>query len=313
MGLVNTARLGLFLTKVKELIAAKADKNHSHSYLPLVGGTLTGNVTINRDSSPVVKLGIADTIRETRIYKNATPTADYGTVIADYDSTGGRDLLMLCRANTKPDKLILSVQDSDGNRASYRIYGQHNKPTAADVGALSASGDIDVQGAIRVLGNQAVYDNGTVMMFGTGNRNTTVVCATDGDVNIQGGRIYAPSLVPRANNSFQIGNSSNRYKGIYLTSQPNVSSDERCKRDIRDLPGSKMLDFINRLNVVEYNYTDDPDGTARRIGLIAQEMIASDPEMAKYFVDKDEDGYYSIRPADLVFPLIAAVQELSKR
>ena len=215
MGLVNTARLGLFLTKVKELIAAKADKNHSHSYLPLAGGTLTG--------------------------------------------------------------------------------------------------DVNIKGVVRVNGNQAVYDNGTVMMFGTGNRDTTVVCANDGDVTVQGGRIYAPSLVPRANNSFQIGNTSNRYKSIYLVSQPNVSSDERCKRDIHDLPGSKMLDFINRLDVVEYNYKDDPEGCEKRIGLIAQEMIASDPEMAKYFVDRDEDGYYSIRPADLVFPLIAAVQELSKR
>lgn len=313
MGLVNTARLGLFLTKVKELIAAKADKNHNHSYLPLAGGTLTGNVTIDRAASPTTTLGLTGANCETRIYKNASATADYGTVIADYNNAGERDTLTLCRNNDLANKLMLTVQNADGTKVNYRLYGQHYKPTATDVGALPASGDINVQGVIRMNGNQVAYDNGTIMMFGTGNRDTTIVCATDGDVTVQGGRIYAPSLVPRANNSFQIGNSTNRYKSIYLVSQPNVSSDERCKRDICDLPGSRMLDFINRLDVVEYNYKDDSEDAEKRIGVIAQAMLAADPEIAKYFVDTDENGYYSIRPADLVFPLIAAVQELSKR
>ena len=207
--------------------------------------------------------------------------------------------------------LINTKADVNHTHSNYAASSHTHSYLPLAGGTLT--GNVNVQGVIRANGNQVAYDNGEIMLFGTTNRDTTVCCATDGDVTVQGGRIYAPSLVPRANNSFQIGNSSSRYKSIYLVSQPNVSSDERCKRNICDLPGSRMLDFINRLDVVEYNYKDDSEDAEKRIGVIAQAMLAADPEIAKYFVDTDENGYYSLRPADLVFPLIAAVQELSKR
>ena len=67
------------------------------------------------------------------------------------------------------------------------------------------------------------------------------------------------------------------------------------------------------LNVCAYNYKDDPEEMAPRIGLIAQEVQDACPELAYLFVHEEEDGMLSIRPADLVFPLIVAVQQLSAR
>lgn len=64
---------------------------------------------------------------------------------------------------------------------------------------------------------------------------------------------------------------------------------------------------------MEYNYLDDPRGSHTRIGLIAQNVQEADAEVAKFFVSEDEDGMLNLRPADLVFPLIAAVQELSTK
>lgn len=67
------------------------------------------------------------------------------------------------------------------------------------------------------------------------------------------------------------------------------------------------------LRVVLYNYKDDPLDAELRIGLIAQDIQGADPQLAKLFVQADEDGMLSIRPADLIFPFIAAVQQLSAR
>lgn len=109
-----------------------------------------------------------------------------------------------------------------------------------------------------------------------------------------------------------IGGYSNRYKYIYSVNQLQVSSDERMKKDICGLSTEDLAAFVDALNVVEYKYKADKDGKAR-IGLIAQEVIKASPELASYFVREESDGMLGLSVADLVFPLIAAVQELSKR
>ena len=65
--------------------------------------------------------------------------------------------------------------------------------------------------------------------------------------------------------------------------------------------------------MVSYNYNDDAADEVKRIGLIAQDVVAADPEIAKGCIEQDKKGFYSLRAADLVFPLIAAVQVLTKR
>lgn len=37
------------------------------------------------------------------------------------------------------------------------------------------------------------------------------------------------------------------------------------------------------------------------------------PEIAKFFAAEDENGMLSIKPADLVFPLIATAQKLNEK
>ena len=58
--------------------------------------------------------------------------------------------------------------------------------------------------------------------------------------------------------------------------------------------------------MVSYNHIDDPEDDNARIGLVA-------PEIAKFFAAEDENGMLSIKPADLVFPLIATVQKLNEK
>ena len=153
--------------------------------------------------------------------------------------------------------------------------------TASDVGALPSSGGT-VSGDFTVMG--------------------TVVA--NGVLNTQ-------TIMPKDAGSYSIGSSDKRYYSTYLKVSPNVSSDERLKRDIAALDAASLAEFVRKLAVVSYNYTEDAAGEAKKIGVIAQDVISADAEIARFFVEQDEKGFFSLRPADLVFPLIAAVQQLS--
>lgn len=150
--------------------------------------------------------------------------------------------------------------------------------SAADVGALPASG-------------------GTV----------------SGNLTVNGSYLYTAQIAPKDGGSYSIGSSSNRYYSTYLRVNPNVSSDRRCKRDIEAMDINALAAFVSKLSVVNYNYNDDKPTEAKRIGLIAQDVVAADPTIANGCIEMDENGFYGLRAADLVFPLIAAVQALTKR
>lgn len=300
----------------------KADSTHSHSYLPLSGGTLTGNLAIQKDS-PTAMLKVDGTSLETRLYKNASTTADYGTMLADYDANGKRDALTLRRSAGLEEKLSISVNNSSGGNDIYYIYGEHNKPTPSEIGAYSSNGgvingDADVSGVLKVRGQQAFhYDTSTkAQTIGTNNATggTIICCGSSAYLTVNGARLLTAAIVPRSGLSTapNIGYADGRYNCIYLKSAANVSSDERLKRDIISLDSQSLANFVDKLNVVSYNYNDDAENAEARIGLTAQNVLQADENIAKFFVEQDDNGYYSLRPSDLVFPLIAKVQNLTK-
>ena len=202
--------------------------------------------------------------------------------------------------------------------------------TASEVGAAASShthsdyfaktggtisGDTNVDGVLRVKSNQAYYYNSTSATQTIGSNNatggTTIANGTSANVYVNGANLMTPSCLPRATNTYYCGNTNYRWKGIYSTAAVNVSSDRRLKRNIYEMDADKLADFIDKLSVVSYNYTDDPADAQSRIGLVAQDVQEADADLAKFFVSEDETGMLGMIPADLVFPLIAAVQRLS--
>lgn len=291
--------------------------------LPISGGTLTGNLIINK-ASPCAILKVDDTGLETRLYKNASTTADYGTMLADYIDDGTRDAIILSRKNELANKLSIYVANDDGtSNTQYFIYGEHNKPTPSDIGALSSnggtiSGDLNVTGVLRVRDQQAFHYSAdtNAQTIGTNNATggTIICCGSDAYLTVNGARLLTAAIVPRdgLSSAPNIGYADGRYNCIYLKTAANVSSDERFKRDIISLDSQALADFVGKLNVVSYNYNDDAENADARIGLTAQNVLQADEDIAKFFVEEDENGYYSLRPSDLVFPLIATVQKLTK-
>lgn len=309
-------------SNIQTQLNGKSDDGHKHDYLPLSGGTITGNIAIKKDS-PTIMLKVGDTSLETRLYKNASETADYGTMLADYNSDGKRDAFTVRRGASLNEKLSLSVNNSSGGNDIYYIYGEHNKPTPSEIGAFSSdggtvNGDVNVGGILKIRDQQAFhYDTSTkAQTIGTNNATggTIICCGSSAYLTVNGARLLTAAIVPRdgLSSAPNIGYTDGRYNCIYLKTAANVSSDERLKRDIVSLDNDILADFVNKLNVVSYNYNDDAENAEARIGLTAQNVLQSDENIAKFFVEQDDNGYYSLRPSDLVFPLIATVQKLTK-
>lgn len=170
---------------------------------------------------------------------------------------------------------------SNHSHSGYASSGHSH--TASAVGALSSSG-------------------GTV----SGDLTITGTFISNGVANTQ-------AIQPKDSGSYSIGSSDKRYYSTYLKVNPNVSSDRRCKRDIATMDVEALATFVDKLSVVSYNYNDDAADEVKRIGLIAQDVVAADPAIAVGCIEQDKKGFYSLRAADLVFPLIAAVQALTKR
>lgn len=90
------------------------------------------------------------------------------------------------------------------------------------------------------------------------------------------------------------------------TSKPTgyTSSDKTLKENVKPLKYS--LAEINRLNVYEYSYQDEPD--VRRIGVIAQELKKVIPEA----VDISKKESFTINPDWVFYTMFNAVKELDK-
>ena len=97
---------------------------------------------------------------------------------------------------------------------------------------------------------------------------------------------------------------SNDY--IRFLHQPVVTSDKRLKKNIKDIE----VNWIKDLKVKQFEYKNDIIKN-KYIGLVAQEY--QDKDYAKYFLDKDEKGFYSINYGNITNALIKYVQQLEKR
>lgn len=143
---------------LQDALNEKADTNHTHSYLPLSGGTLTGNEVIQNNAiSPSLTLSSPEKILvgrgRTVLYKNASNTTDYGTLLADY--TYGEDtkhiaVQLQSAAGSLADRIMFVNYSTDGSYIRYHLYGEHNKPGITDVSGL--------QDALDAISTTGGYD-----------------------------------------------------------------------------------------------------------------------------------------------------------
>ncbi|MEO1382482.1 MAG: tail fiber domain-containing protein [Bacteroidota bacterium] len=115
------------------------------------------------------------------------------------------------------------------------------------------------------------------------------------------------SLIPDANNSYDIGSSSSRWSTLFLQNNPDVLSDARFKQQIRPL--AYGLTELLMLQPVSYQLTNDPDQQTQ-LGFLAQEVQPVIGEVVNEHVAADStESQFGMSYTELIPVIIKGIQE----
>lgn len=296
---------------ISELESSKADNDHTHAGYAAEDHTHSGYASEDHTHTGYAEATHSHAQSEIEgLETTLNSKADASHSHSDYASSDHSHSEYASASHSHSGYASSSHSHSEYADADHTHSEYFNADTGGSIG-----GTTNVNGVLRVQGQQAIYfdDDTKSQTFGTNNATggTTIACGPSATVGVNGNLMKTPTILPRATGTFSCGNANFRWSGIYSTSAVNVSSDERMKRDISDADEEALSEFINRLNVITYNYKNDPENAKARIGLIAQQVQAAGPIISESFIDEDETGMLSLKPSDLVFPLIAAVKKLT--
>lgn len=293
-------------------LAGKADANHTHDGYATADHTHTGYAaeghTHTGYATEDALAGKADADHTHNDYITATTYANGMNGKADASHTHTPSSIGAASSSHTHTPASIGAAASSHTHSGY-ASSTHTHSGYLSTSGGTVSGDLAVTGVLKVGGQQAFYNSGTTQTIGTNNATggTVIACGSSADVTVNGARMQIPSLLPRNGGSFQIGNTEKRFSGIYLTNSPNVSSDRRLKENISNIDECEAEKLIKNINVVNFNYIGKDEA---QVGIIAQDIIELAPELAKALVEQGENGFYGVKTADLVFPLIATVQNL---
>ena len=88
-------------------------------------------------------------------------------------------------------------------------------------------------------------------------------------------------------------------------------SDEREKKNITD--ADNQLDNIKSLSVKAFHYNEDADSDDKRLGIIAQDIESSFPNLITDFNKSDEEVRKGVKEQQIMWMAIKAIQELEER
>lgn len=179
--------------------------------------------------------------------------------------------------------------------------GSRNVAVGHDASRTNTTGSENV-----AIGNLALLGNAN------GSNNTAIGSRADvSDPGITNATAIGYGAKVGFSNKVRIGNQD--VTSIEAQVGLSIASDRRFKKNIT--PISLGLDFINKLQPVEYVKTNDPQ-KRKEWGLIAQDIkqILSDREYVNAAIitsDHSKNEYLSVRYDDLIAPIIKSIQELS--
>lgn len=148
----------------------------------------------------------------------------------------------------------------------------------------SGANSLNLNGVVTVTGS-AMSCIGPVSFSNTTN---AIGVGTGGSLTVAGGASFA--------------------KDVYIGGTMTSSSDERLKENIRPLKerdNSNLLEAIESIRTVRFNYKDDPD-KMENIGFIAQDFAATFPELVR----KPEGGFYTMDYPKVTVLLLQCIKEL---
>lgn len=129
------------------------------------GDTMTGNLNVSPESGESF-VGLTCNTTEREVYlTNATDKYAVFSTRKKKDSNN-RNALWLAPEDVADIKNLLRINHKvNGAANTYRLYGEHNKPTPADIGAVAKAGDTMTGGLnfhpVGVTGYTQMYKNAT--------------------------------------------------------------------------------------------------------------------------------------------------------
>jgi len=253
--------------------------------------TTDSNVGIGT-ASPTQLLDVNGTSRMGQLLINQASTA--ADIILKFQINGTNKWLVGLTNDVVDDNFSI-YQDGSGGGKRFDIT------TGGDVGIgrVSNNGRLEVQGSSTASGNYTflAYDSST---------NTLLAVRNDGLINtgLAAGSPYNNTTANAVNMRVDGG-------GVLLRS---TASSQRFKEEIKDWNASG-LDIVLALKPKTFKYKKDyyDKADVDFLGLIAEEVAEVSTYLADYENEDRTGQVENVRYANIVVPLIAAIQELNER
>jgi hypothetical protein len=284
-----------------------APASHTHSYLPLSGGTLTGDTTLSNSTNSV---NSQRQILFTTSYNNSGVNSAVNSLNGSIKFLGHAPDYSSYDSSSYTSKLFSTVYSDRSNLGGLQVLG------TVGLEAMSYSGwsgaEVEADAARLVLRAAPFYLAGSVT---ESNFNTTFDLPRA--LIINGGRsdtipgtsicIFQTNGTTKAN----LDTSGNFVVSSNITAYGSPS-DRNLKENIQPLTNS--LEKVKALQGVSFDWKKETAehamvGMTHDIGLIAQNVQEVFPELVR----EGEDGFLSLRDRGLVAVLIEAIKELNAK
>jgi len=314
--------------------SAFATSSHSHSYLPLTGGTLTGDITTNEDFISTGRdNGVFGSYNSTQTdhiwsigtsYRNHTAGTNFGNLYGlaykhTNNSTGGTmaggHQMVWCNNGT-PRAAI--GYDRFWHAASGDIWGSSNDGSGSGLDADTVDGhhlnQLGILAANQTWADQNYFLKNRGATLGVTDSPALQACSTSNHsafLSFHKHGHYAVNMGLDSDNVLRIGGwsaSANRLQldmAGNLTTAGNVTaySDIRLKENIKVIPNA--LAKVQKIRGVTFTRNDTDDAEMLHAGVIAQEVEAVLPEV----VSEDASGIKNVAYGNMVALLIEAIKE----
>jgi Chaperone of endosialidase/Head domain of trimeric autotransporter adhesin len=205
----------------------------------------------------------------------------------------------------------LNIQNSNaGTTASSDVVATANNGNETinyiDMGINSGSNTST--GVIGGANTAYLYTTGNDFAIGNGTslKDLVFFTTTAGTYTERMRITSAGHLIPSANNTYNLGSSTNRWSTIYSNNILNTS-DARLKKDIRDLHYG--LSTVLNMHPVQYKWKDGADKDTK-IGFLAQELRNVVPESV---VGDETKENLAVNYIELIPVLVNAIKEQQKQ
>ena len=199
---------------------------------------------------------------------------------------------------------------------NYAIWAGHSYPSAARF-SVTLQGDVKAED-VYIMNWRLYGDVNTNYMEGdyikiTDSLSLTAIYlnkSTSKGFIWNTGRITCNTdFNPVATNTYLLGSTTFRWKGIYLNTAPDVSSDIRLKENINVI-GNEFNDVILNTEIISYNLIGNDE---KALGINANKFHDIFKDKAEFTVSKDDNGYYGVKYESFIPMMIKTIQALHKR